>query len=151
MTPRCTNIFCAWRRQKQSSRRTAASPQREKRKTTGIGDLPFLPRASSVRVRWERLPESHGGSDCALRRRRCDGALQRGIVSSGRPRGTDQADAHEERLSDEVAEAIARHGADDVMEPSSSGLSPLGSLAKSPPQTLMKNGYSTNGLTSNVL
>ena len=50
-----------------------------------------------------------------------------------------------------MAEAIARYDAADVMEPSSAGLSPLGYLAELTKQTLMKNGYSTNGLTSNVL
>ncbi len=50
-----------------------------------------------------------------------------------------------------MAEAIARYDAADVMEPSSAGLSPLGYLADLTKQTLMKNGYSANGLTSNVL
>ena len=50
-----------------------------------------------------------------------------------------------------MAEAIARYDAADVMEPSSAGLSPLGYLAELTKQTLMKNGYSTNGLTSSVL
>ncbi|PYT89466.1 MAG: hypothetical protein DMG36_21765 [Acidobacteria bacterium] len=50
-----------------------------------------------------------------------------------------------------MAEAIARYDAADVMEPSSAGLSPLGYLAELTKQTLMKNGYSTNGLTSSIL
>jgi len=50
-----------------------------------------------------------------------------------------------------MAEAIARYDAADVMEPSSAGLSPLGYLAELTKQTLMKNGYSTDGLTSSIL
>jgi protein-tyrosine-phosphatase len=50
-----------------------------------------------------------------------------------------------------MAEAIARYDAADVTEPSSAGLSPLGYLAELTKQTLMKNGYSTNGLTSSAL
>lgn len=50
-----------------------------------------------------------------------------------------------------MAEAIARYDAADVMEPSSAGLYPLGYVAELTIQTLMKNGYSANGLTSEVL
>ena len=50
-----------------------------------------------------------------------------------------------------MAEAIARYDAADVMEASSAGLSPLGYIADQTKQTLMKNGYSANGLTSDVL
>lgn len=47
-----------------------------------------------------------------------------------------------------MAEAIARYDAADVMEASSAGLYPLGYLAELTKQTLMRNGYSANGLTS---
>ena len=47
-----------------------------------------------------------------------------------------------------VAEAVARYDAADVMEASSAGLYPLGYIAELTKQTLMKNGYSANGLTS---
>ena len=47
-----------------------------------------------------------------------------------------------------MAEAIARYDAADVIEPSSAGLYPLGYIAELTKQTLMKNGYSGNGLTS---
>jgi protein-tyrosine-phosphatase len=50
-----------------------------------------------------------------------------------------------------MAEAIARYDAADVIEPSSAGLSPMGSIAEQTKQTLMLNGYSANGLTSNAL
>ena len=50
-----------------------------------------------------------------------------------------------------MAEAIAQYDAADVMEPSSAGLFPLGYIADLTRQTLMKNGYSANGLTSDVL
>ena len=50
-----------------------------------------------------------------------------------------------------MAEAIARYDAADVMEASSAGLSPLGYIADLTKQTLMKNGYSANGLTSDAL
>jgi protein-tyrosine-phosphatase len=50
-----------------------------------------------------------------------------------------------------MAEAIARYDAADVIEASSAGLSPLGSIADQTKQTLMQNGYSANGLTSDVL
>lgn len=50
-----------------------------------------------------------------------------------------------------MAEAIARYDAADVIEPSSAGLSPLGYLADLTKQTLMRNGYSVTGLTSDVL
>ncbi len=50
-----------------------------------------------------------------------------------------------------MAEAIARYDAADVIEPHSAGLSPLGYIADLTKQTLMKNGYSANGLTSDPL
>lgn len=50
-----------------------------------------------------------------------------------------------------MAEAIARYDAGDVIEPFSAGLCPLGYIADLTKQTLMKNGYSTNGLTSDFL
>lgn len=50
-----------------------------------------------------------------------------------------------------MAEAIARYDAADVMEASSAGLHPLGYIAELTKQTLMKNGYSANGLTSDLL
>lgn len=50
-----------------------------------------------------------------------------------------------------MAEAIARYDAADVMEASSAGLYPLGYIADLTKQTLMKNGYSANGLTSDIL
>jgi len=50
-----------------------------------------------------------------------------------------------------MAEAIARYDAADVIEPSSAGLSPMGSIAEQTKQTLILNGYSANGLTSDGL
>ncbi len=50
-----------------------------------------------------------------------------------------------------MAEAIARYDAADVIEPSSAGLSPLGSIAEQTRQTLIQNGYSPEGLTSGAL
>jgi protein-tyrosine-phosphatase len=50
-----------------------------------------------------------------------------------------------------MAEAIARYDAADVIEPSSAGLSPLGYIASLTKQTLMKNGYSADDLTSDLL
>ena len=50
-----------------------------------------------------------------------------------------------------MAEAIARYDAADVIEASSGGLYPLGYIAELTIQTLTKNGYSANGLTSEVL
>jgi protein-tyrosine-phosphatase len=50
-----------------------------------------------------------------------------------------------------MAEAIARYDAADVIEPSSAGLSPMGSIAGQTRQTLILNGYSANGLTSDAL
>jgi protein-tyrosine-phosphatase len=50
-----------------------------------------------------------------------------------------------------MAETIARYDAADVIEPSSAGLFPLGYIAELTKQTLTKNGYSANGLTSDVL
>ncbi len=50
-----------------------------------------------------------------------------------------------------MAEAIARYDAADVIEPSSAGLSPMGSIAEQTKQTLILNGYTASGLTSDVL
>lgn len=50
-----------------------------------------------------------------------------------------------------MAEAIARYDAADVIEPSSAGLYPLGCIAEQTKQTLIQNGYSPNGLTSDIL
>jgi len=50
-----------------------------------------------------------------------------------------------------MAEAIARYDAADVIEATSAGLSPLGSVAEQTRQTLLQNGYSANGLTSDAL
>ena len=50
-----------------------------------------------------------------------------------------------------MAEAIASYDAADVIEPSSAGLGPLGSIADLTRETLSKNGYSAGGLTSDVL
>jgi protein-tyrosine-phosphatase len=50
-----------------------------------------------------------------------------------------------------MAEAIARYDAADVIEASSAGLSPMGAVAEQTKQTLILNGYSAEGLTSNAL
>ncbi len=50
-----------------------------------------------------------------------------------------------------MAEAIARYDAADVIDAFSAGLSPLGAIAEQTKQTLMQNGYSANGLTSDAL
>jgi len=50
-----------------------------------------------------------------------------------------------------MAEAIARYDAADVIEPSSAGLTPLGFIAEQTKQTLLQNGYSMNGLSSDAL
>jgi protein-tyrosine-phosphatase len=50
-----------------------------------------------------------------------------------------------------MAEAIARYDAADVIEPSSAGLSPLGFIAEQTKRTLILNGYSVNGLTSDAV
>ncbi len=50
-----------------------------------------------------------------------------------------------------MAEAIARYDGADVIEPSSAGLSPMGFIAEQTKQTLMLNGYSANGLSSDAL
>ncbi len=47
-----------------------------------------------------------------------------------------------------MAEAIARYDAADVIEASSAGLSPMGSIAEQTKETLILNGYSADGLTS---
>jgi protein-tyrosine-phosphatase len=50
-----------------------------------------------------------------------------------------------------MAEAIARYDAADVIQASSAGIEPLGSVADLTKETLAKNGYSANGLTSEAL
>jgi protein-tyrosine-phosphatase len=50
-----------------------------------------------------------------------------------------------------MAEAIARHEAHDIIEPSSAGLYPLGRLADLTEQTLTANGYPLEGLSSKPL
>jgi protein-tyrosine-phosphatase len=50
-----------------------------------------------------------------------------------------------------MAEAIARYDAADVIDASSAGLSPLGSIADLTKQTLAMNDYSANGLTSDKM
>jgi len=47
-----------------------------------------------------------------------------------------------------MAEAIARKEAGDILEISSAGLVPMGYLPKLTLQTLQRNGYSTDALTS---
>jgi protein-tyrosine-phosphatase len=47
-----------------------------------------------------------------------------------------------------MAEAIARKDALDLMDASSAGLAPLGFVADMTTQTLLKNGYAVDGLTS---
>ncbi len=49
-----------------------------------------------------------------------------------------------------MAEAIARYDAADVIEASSAGLSPIGSIAEQTKETLILNGYSADGLTSDL-
>ncbi len=50
-----------------------------------------------------------------------------------------------------MAEAIARHRASEVIEPSSAGLCPLGRVAELTEQTLLANGYSIENLSSKRL
>jgi len=50
-----------------------------------------------------------------------------------------------------MAEAVARKLASDIIEPSSAGLYPFGSLAGHTEQTLIANGYSIAGLSSKPL
>jgi protein-tyrosine-phosphatase len=50
-----------------------------------------------------------------------------------------------------MAEAIARYDAADVIEPHSAGLSPLGHIADLTKQTLINNGYSASGLSSDPM
>jgi len=50
-----------------------------------------------------------------------------------------------------MAEAISRYDAADVIEPFSAGLRPLGQIADLTKQTLIKNGYSAEGLTCDAL
>jgi arsenate reductase len=50
-----------------------------------------------------------------------------------------------------MAEAIARHKASDIIEPSSAGLYPLGRVAELAEQTLLANGYSVDGISSKPL
>jgi protein-tyrosine-phosphatase len=47
-----------------------------------------------------------------------------------------------------MAEAIARQDAQEQMDVSSAGLAPLGFVAELTTQTLLKNGYAVDGLTS---
>jgi protein-tyrosine-phosphatase len=47
-----------------------------------------------------------------------------------------------------MAEAIARRIGDGVFEASSAGLTPLGHVEEMTKQTLLKNGYAAEGLTS---
>ena len=47
-----------------------------------------------------------------------------------------------------MAEAIARQDAPELIEASSAGLAPLGFVADMTTETLLKNGYATDGLTS---
>jgi len=49
-----------------------------------------------------------------------------------------------------MAEAVARYDAADVIEASSAGLSPMGSIADQTKETLILNGYSADGLTSDL-
>ena len=50
-----------------------------------------------------------------------------------------------------MAESIARHHASDIIEPSSAGLYPLGSISGLTLQTLLANGYPVDGLSSKPL
>jgi protein-tyrosine-phosphatase len=50
-----------------------------------------------------------------------------------------------------MAEAIARYDAADVIEAHSAGVSPMGAVAEQTKQTLILNGYSANGLSSDAL
>jgi protein-tyrosine-phosphatase len=47
-----------------------------------------------------------------------------------------------------MAEAVARHHASDVLDPSSAGLAPLGYIVDATADTLVANGYSIEGLSS---
>ena len=50
-----------------------------------------------------------------------------------------------------MAEAVARQIAPDVIEPSSAGIYPFGSLVGATEQTLLSRGYSVEGLSSKPL
>jgi len=50
-----------------------------------------------------------------------------------------------------MAEAVARHHAPDVIQPSSAGLAPLGYIVEPTLETLLANGYSAEGLASKRL
>lgn len=50
-----------------------------------------------------------------------------------------------------MAEAIARHKASDIIEPSSAGLYPLGRVAELTEQTLLANGYPVDDISSKPL
>ena len=50
-----------------------------------------------------------------------------------------------------MAEAIARYDAADVIEPHSAGLHPLAEIEDLTTQTLLRNGYSPAGLTSDPM
>jgi len=51
----------------------------------------------------------------------------------------------------QMAEALARHVAADVMEPSSAGLSPLGTIAGSTRKVLLERGIRSDGQSSKGL
>ena len=51
----------------------------------------------------------------------------------------------------QMAEAIARHGAADVIDPSSAGISPLGHIADSTRLVLLERGISVEGQRSKGL
>lgn len=50
-----------------------------------------------------------------------------------------------------MAEAITRHHASDIIEPSSAGLAPLGYIVEPTTDTLLANGYAVEGLSSKRL
>ena len=50
-----------------------------------------------------------------------------------------------------MAEAIARYDAADVIEPHSAGVSPLGGIEELTRETLLRNDYSADGLSSKLL
>jgi len=50
-----------------------------------------------------------------------------------------------------MAEAIARHSASDVIDPTSAGLAPLGYIVGSTSDTLVANGYPAENLSSKRL
>ena len=50
-----------------------------------------------------------------------------------------------------MAEAIARYDAADIIDPHSAGISPLGEVAELTKDTLVRNGYSPDGLSSSPM